>query len=166
LFTGLCFFLNPDGEWALALINKNNGFTAFANDLLGLLIILGVLWAVLQRCVIKPDYVLSDKEDNLALLIIGLLVIFGFLLEGVRITMTGISTDIAVYSFMGYAVASALSVWELNWSSLYPYLWYAHGILGAVFVAYLPFGKMKHVINIPLTYFLEDVSGVKNEKRV
>ena len=38
--------------------------------------------------------------------------------------------------------------------------------LGAAFIAYLPFGKLKHIFNVPLTYFLEEVSGIKKVKRV
>jgi nitrate reductase gamma subunit len=38
--------------------------------------------------------------------------------------------------------------------------------LGAVFIAYLPFGKLKHIFNVPLTYWIEELTGVKKEKRV
>jgi nitrate reductase gamma subunit len=54
----------------------------------------------------------------------------------------------------------------VDWRSAYPYLWYAHAIMGAVFVAYLPFGKLKHIFNVPLTHVLEEVSGIKKEQRV
>ncbi|MFH1152359.1 MAG: respiratory nitrate reductase subunit gamma [Pseudomonadota bacterium] len=166
LVTAIGFWLNPEGEWMLALMDKNNGFTAFANDLLGLLILIGILWAVIQRFVIKPAHVTTEIQDNMALSFIGLLVLLGFVLEGARILATGIPADLAAASFIGYPLSRIFSVAGLDWSAVYPYLWYAHALVGAALVAYLPFGKMRHVFNTPLTYFLEQVSGVKNEKRV
>lgn len=166
LVTSVGFFFSPEGSWMLALIDKNHPFTAFANDLLGLFILLGIVWALAQRYIIKPAHVKTEIQDNIALAVIGLLVVCGFLLEAARITSTGIPADMAAGAFIGTPLAWILSVTGLDWSSVYPYLWYAHGILAALLIAYIPFGKMRHVFNTPLTYFLEEVSGVKNEKRV
>lgn len=166
LFTALIFYFHPDGDWAQALIDKNNPFTAFTNDLLGLFILLGILWAAAQRFIIKPTHVATEYQDNIALLIIGMLILLGFFLEGARILVTGIPAEMAIYSFIGYPVSKILSIFGLGWKSIYSYLWYAHGIIGAFFVAYLPFGKMRHVFNTPLTYVLEEVSGVRKDKRI
>jgi len=166
LFTAIGFYFNPDGDWMVALVDKNHWFTAFINDLLGLFILLGIIWAVVKRFVVKPDYVVSEYQDNIALLIIGSLVLIGFFLEGARILVTEIPSDVAVYSFVGYIFSILFSIFPFDWASVYPFMWYAHGIVAAVFIAYLPFGKMRHIFNTPLTYFIETVDGVKNEKRV
>jgi len=166
LFTGVLFFFSPDSDWALALIDKNSPFTAFINDLLGLLILAGIFWAVVRRFITKPAHVVSEYQDNIALGIIGALIVLGFVLESTRIQVTGIPDGLAMASFIGYPLSKVFAIVDLNWASIYPTLWYAHGILAAVFVAYLPFGKMRHIFNTPLTYVLEEVSGVKNEKRV
>ncbi|MFZ3047168.1 MAG: respiratory nitrate reductase subunit gamma, partial [Desulfatirhabdiaceae bacterium] len=164
--TGVLFFFSPDSDWALALIDKNSLFTAFINDLLGLLILAGIFWAVVRRFITKPAHVVSEYQDNIALGIIGALIVLGFVLESTRILVTGIPDGLAMASFIGYPLSKVFAIVDLNWASIYPTLWYAHGILAAVFVAYLPFGKMRHIFNTPLTYVLEEVSGVKNEKRV
>jgi nitrate reductase gamma subunit len=166
LLTSLGFWLNPEGEWMTALMDKNHPFTAFAYDLLGLCILAGVLWAVVQRFVVKPAHVRTEIEDNAALALIGFLVLLGFKLEAVRILATAIPADLAAASFIGYPLSRVFSVFGLDWPAVYPWLWWAHALVGAALVAYLPFGKMRHVFNTPLTYFLEQVSGVKNEKRV
>lgn len=166
LFTAILFYFHPDGDWAQALIDKNNPFTAFANDLLGLFILLGILWAAAQRFIIKPNHVATEIQDNIALAIIGALILLGFFLEGARILSTGIADQSAMYSFIGYPLSKFLALPGWNWTSIYPYLWYAHGIVSALFVAYLPFGKMRHIFNTPLSYALEEVSGVRNEKRI
>ncbi len=166
LFTAIGFYFNPESSWMTALVDKNHGFTAFANDLLGLFILLGIVWAVVKRFVVKPDYVVSQYQDNIALVIIGSLVSLGFFLEGARILVTGIPSDMAWCSFVGYMISRLFSVFPFEWASIYPFMWYAHGIVAALFIAYLPFGKMRHIFNTPLTYFIEAVDGVKNEKRV
>jgi nitrate reductase gamma subunit len=166
LLTGLFFSINPNGDLALALIDKNNIYMAFIYDMLGISIFMGVLWAATQRFIIKPTHVVTEIEDNLTLGIAGLLVVLGFLTTGARLLLTQIPADVAVYSFIGYPVAKGLELLPLDWRRIYPYLWYVHAILGAVFIAYLPFGKLKHIFNVPLTYLIEELTGVKKEKRV
>lgn len=158
LFLGLLTYyahrIGPDSGLALALLNKNFGFTAFIYDLLGLFIVLGLIWAMIQRFILKPVHVAREGQDNIALCIIGVLILLGFLLEGSRILMTQIPPQVAVYSFIGYPIAKMISFTGLDWKVVYPYLWYAHAAVGALFVAYLPFGKMKHVFNTPLTLIM------------
>lgn len=166
LFTGLVFSINPDGELALALIDKNNIYMAFIYDMLGVFIFLGVVWAFTQRLIVKPAHVVTEIEDNITLGIAGLLVLAGFLTTGARLLLTQTPPGIAQYSFIGYPVAQVLGLLPLDWRLAYPYLWYVHAILGAVFIAYLPFGKLKHIFNVPLTYLIEELTGVKKEKRV
>jgi hypothetical protein len=166
LFTGLLFSINPNSPLALVLINKNDPFTAFAYDFLGLCIFLGVLWAFIQRFVVKPAHVKTEIEDNITLGILGSLVILGFIAEAARLLVTQLPAEVAVYAFIGYPIAGALAMLPVDWRSAYPYLWYAHAVIGAAFVAYLPFGKLKHMFNVPLTHVIEEISGVKKESRV
>ncbi len=166
LFTAIGFYFNPDGNLLTALIDKNHWFTAFSNDLLGLFILLGIVWAVVKRFIVKPDYVVTEYQDNITLILIGSLVLLGFLLEGARILVTGIPSEMAAYSFVGYILSRMFSFFPFDWASIYPLMWYVHGVIAAIFIAYLPFGKMRHMFNTPLTYFIEAVDGVKNEKRV
>ena len=154
VFTFFVYRIGPESALAEALINKNNGFTAFVNDLLGMFILIGILWTLLQRVFIKPPHVLTEFRDGFAVGLIGVLVFLGFILEGARILMTGVPADITIYSFAGHITAGILSVAPINWTSAYVVLWYAHAIAGALLVAYLPYGKMKHVFNTPLTLLL------------
>ncbi len=166
VFTGLLFSIAPDNPLALALINKNDPLMAFVYDFLGLCILVGVLWAAIQRFVVKPAHVVTEIEDNITLGILGILVVLGFFAEAARISMTQIPAEVAVYAFIGYPLAAVLSVFPVDWRAVYPYLWYAHAVMGAALVAYLPFGKLKHIFNVPLTHLLEEISGVKKEQRI
>jgi nitrate reductase gamma subunit len=159
LFTHFLHSVTPQSLLSVALLDKNYWVTAFVNDVLGLFIILGVVWAAGQRFVVKPKHVLSEEQDNVALLIIGVLILTGFALEGARILVTGIPFRTAVYAFVGYAVSRLWSLFGWNWQDIYGYLWYAHAFVWAVFIAYLPFGKLRHIIMTPLTLIIRDQTG-------
>lgn len=154
LLTYFAYRIGPDSTLALALLNKNNGFTAFFYDLTGLLIVIGIAWAMVQRFILKPVHVAREGQDNLAIAIIGVLVLLGFLLEAIRILMTQIPPSMAAFSFIGYPLARLMAVLGLDWRVIYPWLWYAHAGVGALLIAYLPFGKMRHVFNTPLTLMM------------
>ncbi len=94
IFTFFVSRIGPDSSLAVTLIDKNSGFTAFTNDLCGILILMGIIIAAIQRIIIKPTHVISETRDNLALLLIGALVFLGFLAEGARILMTQLPADI------------------------------------------------------------------------
>ena len=166
IITAVSHKLVPGSSWAMALVDKNSGFTAFANDILGLMILCGILWAVLQRYILKPAHVVAEIEDNITVALVGLLVVFGFILEGARILVTQLPPEVAGYAFVGYPLSRLFAMTGLDWASVYPSLWYIHAFLGAAFVAYLPFGKLRHVFNTPLTYFIEEIAGVKRGERV
>ena len=159
LFTHFAYFFKPGGALAYALIDKNHPFVALTNDLLGLFIVLGLAAAIIQRFVVKPPHVVSEWKDNWALAIIGALVLVGFMLEGVRILVTQVPAEKAAYSFVGYLLSLLFAVFPADWSIIYVYLWYAHAVLGALLVAYLPFGKLKHIFVTPLSL----VSQVKKK---
>ena len=154
VFTFFFSRIGPESSLAVILIDKNSGFMAFVNDLCGILILLGIVLAALQRFIIKPPHVIAEAKDNLALLLIGLLVFLGFLAEGARILMTQLPPEAGLYSFIGYPLSGFLSLTTIQWTAVYPYIWWAHAVVGAIFVAYLPFGKMRHMFNTPLTLLL------------
>jgi len=154
LTTVLLHNLVPDSRWAMALLDKNHWFTAAANDLLGLFILAGVIWAASLRFILRPKHVLSEEQDTLALAIIGLLTAAGFALEGARILVTNLPQDIAAASFVGFAISRLWSLLGSDWQTAYGILWYVHAALWVAFIAYLPFGKLKHVITTPLTLII------------
>ncbi len=154
LFTLVVFNLWPRTPLAMALIDKNYPFVAFVNDLLGLLILVGVCWAAASRFITKPRHVVSEFQDNVALLILGTLTVLGFIVEGARIVMSHVPEATAHYSFVGFSISLLFSRFGFHWEALYELLWYAHALVGALFIAYLPFGKMKHIITTPLNLLI------------
>ncbi|HTY22365.1 MAG TPA: respiratory nitrate reductase subunit gamma [Desulfomonilaceae bacterium] len=153
-FTLLLQKLSPEGEWTLTLINKDSSFVAMLNDLLGVFILAGVIWAMVRRYITKPDYIVTEEQDTIALVIIGLVTFSGFVLEGIRLLIVQMPQQIAFSAFAGYFLSRLFSAVNLDWQTIYGYNWYVHALLWALFIAYLPFGKLKHIFTTPVTLLL------------
>jgi cytochrome b subunit of formate dehydrogenase/nitrate reductase gamma subunit len=148
------YCLTPDGELAVGLLDKNNWANAMVNDVFGALIVLGVLIASLQRLVWRPQHVLSEGQDLLALVLIGIVAVGGFVLEGARIILTAIPEEKAAYSFIGYLTAAIIRPLSNDWQGVYGILWWTHAASWAALLAYLPFGKLRHLVLTPLSLLL------------
>ncbi len=154
LFTWLAYQAAPASSLAGALIDKNQGFVAAANDLLGLLLLAGVVLAALQRVVFRPKHVDTSATDAIALALLGVLSVLGFVLEAARLLLSHLPPEVQVYAFVSYPLSRLLAGIGGDWTVAYAWLWYAHGIVAAAFVAYLPFGKMRHVFAAPLSLII------------
>jgi nitrate reductase gamma subunit len=99
------------------------------------------------------------KQDRTALILIGSIVLVGFVLEGMRIAMTG-APGSAAYAFVGFAISRLFSQ-PAALSNLYGYGWYLHAILTGIFIAYLPFSRLLHMILSPIVLAWNAVSEHK-----
>jgi nitrate reductase gamma subunit len=139
----------PQWGWVWSMLNKNSPVTAFAFDLTGFMIILGAVCASIrgrkQRSSRVPDL---PRQDLLALGLIASIVVIGFVLEGMRTAMTGFPEG-SCYAFIGYAIGRLFFNGSVL-TGVYGYVWYLHAILTGLFIAYLPFSSLLHVIISPL----------------
>jgi hypothetical protein len=88
------------------------------------------------------------------------IIILGFVLEGMRIAMTG-SPPGSGYAFLGYGI-SRLFTGVSDLTGIYGYIWYVHAILTGAFVAYLPFSRMLHILLAPVSLALNAASQHKD----
>jgi nitrate reductase gamma subunit len=79
--------------------------------------------------------------------LLGGIMIAGFVLEGMRMAMTG-SPEGAPYAFVGDAISRLLTGFELT--GIYGYVWYLHAVLTGAFIVYLPFSRMLHMVMAPV----------------
>jgi predicted CXXCH cytochrome family protein len=145
----------PSAAWTQTLSDKNSPGVAFAYDLLTVLMILGVLFALFRRFVLRDRRLMTFTQDKVAIFLLGAIVLVGILTEGLRLLSSGTPQDVAVYSFLGYAVAALLRLLNLTWTSAYPAIWYLHAWLVVVFIAYLPFSKFMHILAGPFIASLD-----------
>jgi predicted CXXCH cytochrome family protein len=129
------------------LINKNHPLTAFFFDLTGLGVLLGVALAFIRRLQKdKSDPVEGlPAQDRVALVLLAVIVILGYFTEGVRIAMTGWPAG-SEFAFVGYALSHIMG----GGTGAYAYLWYLHAIAWGVFVIYIPFSRMSHIVMGPI----------------
>ena len=130
---------------------------SLAMDIFGVALLVGVCVAAYRRYVIRPQR-LHGPAYGLPLLLLGLLAVTGFLVEGLRIAHTH-SHLVRAWSPAGSLVAaiasdvrrannSALGVWH-HW------VWWGHAIIAFVFIGSIPFGPMRHAIVAPLSLIFQ-----------
>jgi nitrate reductase gamma subunit len=155
LITWLGQALWPSAAWTQTLSDKNSPGVAFAYDFLTALMILGVLFALFRRFILRDRRLRTFGQDKVAIFLLGAIVLVGLLTEGLRLLSSGTPQEVAAYSFLGYAVAALLRPLNLTWTAVYPVIWYLHAWLAVAFIAYLPFSKFMHILAGPFIASLD-----------
>ena len=122
----------------------------FLMDLFSTLILIGVLLAIVRRYVVKASQMENLTQDSLAVFLIFLIVISGFLLEGFRCATLPASRELS-FAFMGSIIGSWLRPFDQPWTVYHFYTWLFHAFISLVFIAYIPFGKIRHFIACPVS---------------
>jgi nitrate reductase gamma subunit len=114
-----------------------------------MMIIVGVVGMIIRRVQKRSDAGFSGlpAADWPAYALLGGLILTGFVLEGMRMAMTG-SPGGASYAFVGDAISRLLAGFELT--GIYGYGWYLHAVLTGAFIVYLPFSRMLHMLMAPV----------------
>jgi len=151
----------PEWSGAWMMLNKNHPLTAFFFDLSAMMIMIGIFGMMIRRVQKRSEEKLSGlpTADWAAYTLLGSIIIVGFILEGMRIAMTG-SPAGASFAFIGDAVSRMLVGIELT--GIYGYVWYLHAILSGAFLIYLPFSQMFHMIIAPLSLAM-NAAAKKND---
>ncbi len=127
---------------------------SLTTDLFGLLLLLGVGMAVYRRFWIRPERS-HTTAYGIPLLLLGLLGMSGFLLEGLRMARLG------SYWFDWSPVGAIVAIILKNngmagdvLGTLHRGIWWFHALLNFTFIALLPSGRMLHTIAAMLNIFL------------
>lgn len=153
LFTLVLSLGWPGLDLTRALLNKNLPALALFYDLTGLLMLIGGLGSLLRRLIGRKNRLAGlPGADWPGLTLLGLAVISGFVAEGARLALTGWPAG-GGWAFAGLGL-SRLFTGAAGLDVLYPYLWYAHAICWSAFVAWLPFGRMMHILLAPVSLAL------------
>ncbi|MCP4626874.1 MAG: hypothetical protein GY850_25705 [bacterium] len=151
----------PQWSGAWDMLDKNHPLTAFLFDFSGLLTIIGICGMILRRVQRRSEgeFTGLPAADWPAYALLGGIMIVGFILEGMRMAMTG-SPDGASYAFIGDAVSRLLIGYDLT--GIYGYVWYLHAILTGAFIVYLPFSRMLHMIMAPVVMAMNAATNSHN----
>jgi len=157
LFALTASLWRPEWSPVWAMLDKNDPTTAFLFDLTGVMVIVGVILAFIRGGLKRSSQLPGlPRQDRLALGLIAGIVVIGFILEGTRIAMTGTPGN-AGYAFIGLGISRLFSD-PSGLTEVYGYIWYFHAILTGVFVAYLPFSRLLHIIMAPVVLAMNAIS--------
>jgi len=140
--------LFPGREFTWILLNDYHPLTALVFDLSGVMIIVGVCLAMGRKLFLRSPALLNlPKTDFPALILLGGMIFLGFILEGLRIAMSGPMPG-APYAFIGFALSRLWSGESLT--LIYVPIWLMHALFVGAFAAYLPFSRMFHLLLAPI----------------
>jgi len=131
-------------------------------DVFGILAIIGVLIALYRRYVMKPDRLDNKWEDLTTLLIILVVLVTGFVLEGLRMAASELAAhpDWGVWSPGGLVFAKAFA--SASQSTLLGWhlgLWWFHVVFSFGLFAYLTFvnSRLFHILWDPVNIFFRNL---------
>lgn len=140
----------PEWQGSWLMLDKNNPIAALLFDLSGTMIIIGVVLTLVRKAVERREKLAGlPGQDWLAVSLLAGIVTSGFILEGLRIVMTGHPTG-AEHAFIGNAISFFFET-APGVTNIYGYVWYVHAAFTGAFVAYLPFSRMFHIFMAPVT---------------
>ena len=125
---------------------------ALVMDVTGALLLMGLTIGMVKRFFFPTVHQISLPADGVVLVLFWVVVLMGFVLEGLRLAPLGWK-QVSAYpigSAFGWVVA-ALNVGD----PLRAYVWayVLHGVGGFALIGYLPFSKMFHMLAAQITTF-------------
>ena len=127
---------------------------SFGAEMGGVLILVGVGMAAYRRYVLKPENLDRKPEDAIALGLLALIIVTGYVAEAIRIHHTG-ETHIWT-SIVGYLLAAPFGLPDTvvldakaGSSVAHKIFWWIHMLLAFGFIAVIPYTKFFHLLAIP-----------------
>ena len=132
-------------------------------DLAGFLLLVGTGFGLYRKYIGKPERMVKSSQDGILLGLLFLVVISGFIVEGIRIAV--LNPPAADWSPVGYvfgAIIKALVGTEAL-KSIYVGTWTIHFICAFSFIAYIPFSKYEHIFAAQISTYLFEEKWKKKE---
>lgn len=116
---------------------------------------LGTIWLGLRRYGLRPRALDRQRRDLIALLLLFLVFLTGFLTTGTRNLLY--HSSYSRWSPVASAIASLL-LWLFSGPnvllSVFRLLWWVHYLLSLILLCYIPFSGLLHLFTSPLSIFL------------
>ena len=122
-------------------------------EVVGLMLMIGIVWALIRRYLQRVPRLESRIEDLAVVILLFAVTLSGFVVEGIRLAAQ--RPEWGTWSFAGHWV-SLLFTQPQSAQSVYPYLWWVHALLSLGLIAYIPFCKLFHILAAPASIYLEN----------
>lgn len=145
---GSCGFID-------ALADKDYWWTAFLNEWLNVIVLLGIILAFAMGFISKRDRGLFLFNDIFLIIFIFLILISGWFTEAFRYIIEQTPEHIAKVGFLGYYLGRLLKfifpgIEAGQWLTTYKVFWHIHVSIIWVSFLYIPFSKFSHILLSPL----------------
>ncbi|MEE4254767.1 MAG: heterodisulfide reductase-related iron-sulfur binding cluster [Desulfuromusa sp.] len=133
-------------------------FYSLILDIAGLIAILMLLGLLVRRYIVRPAGLENKKDDIIMHGLLLAILITGFLIEGARMAATEMGTPLSAWSPVGLWVAKALSsMGDTAVLKLHSNLWWLHLLMVIIFIAIIPFTKLRHIFTTSANYLFTDL---------
>lgn len=140
---------------------------AFLMDLAGAALFAGLVAALARRYFFHPAKWVKVPGDGFLLVLFTWVVLLGFVTEGARLSVTGLT--LALWSPVGSiigVVLAALAGGPMAVIALYPLLYLVHAVSALALIAYLPFSRLFHVFAAQVTTFAAREELQRRSRRI
>lgn len=155
---GLHLILGVHTPFVMAVIDKNNPIMALLNEVLGVIILLGVAIIAFRRYVLRPKQLDTGGPDTAIIVLLVILMLTSYPTESFRYLMEGLPVENGWYGFVGYALARLLQPLNWNWEVIHFWSFMIHFWSAAALLLYMPFSKFVHVLVSPLIITINSVA--------
>lgn len=130
----------------------NRWFMGFSLEVAGLAALFGVLFLLVKRLFAQERLVFFKSNSRFVLIEVGIvmIIITGFLIEGLRIAHNGYDPG----SFVGNWISTIFTDVE-NVTIAHQALWWLHGFMALALIAYIPFSPLVHLVLAPVNAGLD-----------
>jgi nitrate reductase gamma subunit len=119
----------------------------------GGLLLLGLFIALGRRYVFRPERWVSVMADGILLTMLTVVVLLGFVMEGLRLAGTERSLEWPVGTLIGWILTLIIGGDAVDVSGFYMAVYMVHAIIAFALLAYLPFSKLFHVFAAQITTY-------------
>jgi len=125
---------------------------SFTLDIAGLVLMVSVTFFLLRRYVFPPERIVGNLEDAIIMIMLLLVVISAFAVEGTRLAMQDFPSHWSPVGHVAAVVINAVFFGSKSVMALfYIAAWSAHVLLSFGFILYIPFSKQFHMFATQLT---------------
>jgi len=133
---------------------------SLALDFIGLAAIISLILVMYRRYVTRPSRLDNRSEDLIALILILLILLTGFTVEGLRLAVIG--SDTQAWAPIGKAIVALFDMVGMNTATkgiLTMILFRLHFFLVLGTIAYIPYSKFFHLISSPLNMIFRSLKS-------
>ena len=150
LFTGTCLLFVHDYLFSF-LTGTPYLVYSLAMETGGLMLVIGILWALTRRYIQRVPRLERRMEDALVPIWLLLVGFSGFTVEGLRLSSQ--QPVWAQWSFVGAWVGAIASPERAK--VLYPSIWWVHALLSLGLIAVIPYTKLFHILAAPAAIYVQ-----------